>query len=314
MAISTVVETCREHSEGKCKELRRELDKVLCADSADTVLICGSYARREAAGPSDVDYFLVSDKEGKHKDDLIEKISVIVSRLGHKAPSQGGSFANVGTPQSIVQNIGGTKDSNENLTRRMLLLLEGDWLFNKEGFCQLRREILDKYLGGDIPDHQVALFLLNDIIRYWRTICVDYEYKTTEEDKPWAIRNVKLVFSRKLIYASGLFSVALTADMSKNKKVERLEELFDQRPLDRIVHICGKAPTARMVRCYEVFLDCISDEKKRCRLERLGRDERSNDQLFREIKNEGHQFTLELLKLFETTFHSTHPIRRAIVY
>ena len=312
MAIGTVVDKCREHSEEKCSALRSELEKVLCADSADTVLICGSYARREAAGPSDVDYFLVSDKEDE-REGLINQIDVVVNRLGLKAPSQGGPFANVGTPQSIVQNIGGTKDSNANLTRRMLLLLEGDWLFNEGSFRRLRREILAKYLGGDIPDHQIALFLLNDIIRYWRTICVDYEHKTTEGDKPWAIRNVKLVFSRKLIYASGLFSVALTADMSIEKKVERLEELFDQRPLDRIVHICGEAPTARMVRCYETFLDCISDQKKRCDLENLGRGGRG-DPLFREIKNEGHQFTLELLKLFETTFHSTHPIRRAIVY
>ena len=268
MVTKTVAAICRKHSEEKCCALQNELESVLCADSADTVLICGSYARREAAGPSDVDYFLVSDEEDKHEG-LIKQINEVVSRLGLKAPSQDGPFANVGKRQTIIQNIGGTKDSNANLTRRMLLLLEGDWLFNRERFRDLRRDILDKYLGGDIPDHQVALFLLNDIIRYWRTICVDYEYKTTEEDKPWAIRNVKLVFSRKLIYASGLFSVALTADMSKEKKVERLEELFDKRPLERIVYICGKAPTARMVGCYETFLDCISDEKKRYHLRRL---------------------------------------------
>lgn len=278
----------------------------------DTVLVCGSYARREAAGSSDVDYFLVTDEEDE-REDVIKGIKKAVARLGLKAPSQGGSFAKQVTRQSIIQNIGGAKDSNDNITQRMLLLLEGDWLFNEEGFRDLRREILRKYLGADIPDHQVALFLLNDIIRYWRTICVDYEYKTTAEEKPWAIRNVKLVFSRKLLYASGLFSVALTADMSIERKMERLEGLFNRHPLDRVVHICGEATTREMRRCYDVFLDCISDDKKRRCLESLERDKR-DDELFREIKNEGHQFTLELLKLFETTFHSTHPIRRAIIY
>lgn len=310
---NTCIDRCHKHSEEKCGELRKKLGEIFCADSNDTVLVCGSYARREAAGSSDVDYFLVSEEEDGRQEHLIKDINGVVTDLGLKTPSQGGPFAGEHTRQSIVQNIGGANDSNDDITRRMLLLLEGDWLFNEKGFRGFRREILRKYLREDIPDHQVALFLLNDIIRYWRTICVDYEYKTTAKEKPWAIRNVKLVFSRKLLYASGLFSVALTADMSIERKVERLEELFDLRPLDRVVHICGTATTREMLRCYDVFLDSISDDAKRRHLESLERDKR-DDQLFRKIKNEGHQFTLELLKLFETTFHSTHPIRRAIIY
>ncbi len=316
MAMSTEVhkyiKRCRKHSDEKCCALRKEIKAIFPANSNDVVLVCGSYARREAAGSSDVDYFLVTEEEDECKDS-IEAIKKAVDRLDLKAPSQSGSFAKKVTRQSIIQNIGGAKDSNDKITQRMLLLLEGDWLFNEEGFRGFRREILRRYIRADMPDHQVTLFLLNDIIRYWRTICVDYEYKTTEKEKPWAIRNVKLVFSRKLLYASGLFSVALTADMSRERKVERLEELFDLCPLERVVHICGKATTMRMLRCYDVFLDCISDDAKRHRLESLERDKR-DAQLFREIKNEGHQFTLELLKLFETTFHSTHPIRRAIIY
>lgn len=302
------IDQCREHSEEKCYAWRQKLAETFPPDSNDIVLVCGSYARKEAGDSSDVDYFLVSEKEDGRKERLED-----INKVGLKPPSAGGPFAGEHTSQSIIQNIGGTDDSNDDITRRMLLLLEGDWLFNREGFRHLRRQILERYVGEEIPDHHIALFLLNDIIRYWRTICVDYEYKTTEKDKPWAIRNVKLVFSRKLLYASGLFSVALTADMSRKKKVDRLEELFDLHPLKRIVEICGEATTGPMLRCYDFFLGCITDDTKRCRLETLDKSER-NDPLFREIKNEGYRFTRELLKLFETTFHSTHPIRRAIIY
>lgn len=307
------IDRCRKHSEATCDALRKELAETLSLDGSHIVAVCGSYARKEAAGPSDVDYFIVSEKEDGRQEHLLENINKIVARLGLKPPSPGGAFAGNHTRQSIVQNIGGTNDSNEDITRRMLLLLEGDWLFGEEGFRNLRRQILETYVGKEIRDHHIALFLLNDIIRYWRTICVDYEYKTTTEEKPWAIRNVKLVFSRKLFYASGLFSVASTADMSRKSKIERLEELFDLHPLKRVVEICGEEATGPMLRCYDFFLECITDNEKRHRLEALKKSERS-DSLFREIKNEGYRFTRELMKLFETTFHSTHPIRRAIIY
>ncbi len=307
-STNSSIDQCRKHSEEKCDAWRQKLAETFPPESNDIVLVCGSYARKEAGDSSDVDYFLVSEKEDGRKERLED-----INKVGLKPPSPGGPFAGEHTSQSIVQNIGGTDDNNDDITRRMLLLLEGDWLFNSVGFRCLRRQILERYVGEEIPDHHIALFLLNDIIRYWRTICVDYEYKTTTEEKPWAIRNVKLVFSRKLLYASGLFSVALTADMSRKSKIERLEELFDLHPLKRIMEICGEATTRPMLRCYDFFLGCITDDTKRHQLETLDKSER-NDPLFREIKNEGYRFTRELLKLFETTFHSTHPIRRAIIY
>lgn len=303
-----------EYSENQLSTLREGMGAIFPANCDDTVLVCGSLARREADGPSDVDWFLVSDDE-EGREERLEKVRETVTGLGLKKPSPGGPFATPGTRQSIIQNIGGEADSNANITQRILLLLEGDWLFNEKGFHDLRRRILRTYVKDGIPDDQVALFLLNDIIRYWRTVCVDYEYKTTAEPetKRWAIRNIKLVFSRKLIYASGLFSVASTADMAREKKITRLEELFDRRPLDRLVHVCGKAGTAEVLRSYEIFLSCINNDAKRSRLESLGKDDR-NDFLYRDLKDEGHRFTGELLKLFEMTFPATHPIRRAIVY
>lgn len=303
-----------EYSENQLSALREAMGTIFPINSNDTVLVCGSLARREAAGPSDVDCFLVSDDEDG-REERLEKIKETVTGLGLKKPSPKGPFAKPGTRQSIIQNIGGDADSNTNITQRILVLLEGDWLFNEKGFHDLRRRILRTYVKDGIPHDQVALFLLNDIIRYWRTVCVDYEYKTTAEPetKRWAIRNIKLVFSRKLIYASGLFSVASTANMAREKKIRRLEELFDLRPLDRLVHVCGAAATAEVLRSYEVFLSCVNNDAKRSRLESLGKDDR-DDLLYRDLKDEGHQFTRELLKLFEMTFHATHPIRRAIVY
>lgn len=175
--------------------------------------------------------------------------------------------------------------------------------------------MLERYIGETITDHQLALFLLNDIIRYYRTIAVDYEFKTNESDtpKPWAVRNIKLIFSRKLLYASGLFSVAMTSDRVRNDKISRLDNLFSMPAIERMSHICGKANFAPVLECYNHFLDKMEDPAVRKHLEGLGKTDRQ-DERFRELKNEGHHFTRELCKLFDNTFDNSHPIKRAVIF
>ena len=83
--------------------------------------------------------------------------------------------------------------------------------------------------------------------------------------------------------------------------------------IDRMINICGRAKLEGVLRSYDCFLERLEDPNVRARLNKLQVHERS-DPLFRELKNEGHHFTRELLKVFEETFDSTHPIRRAVVF
>lgn len=131
--------------------------------------------------------------------------------------------------------------------------------------------------------------------------------------KPWAIRNIKLIFSRKLLYTSGLFSVATTADRTRSQKITELEKLFELTVIDRMQSICGAAAQP-MLESYNHFLSKLEDKSLRDHLNSLKKEQRQHDAIFRELKNEGHHFTRELFKLFENTFDSTHPIRRAIIF
>ena len=278
------------------------------------VLTCGSYARREASEQSDVDFFIISETESDDPD-LKETIATRIKKIVPNEPSQDGAFGEEVGRGQLLENIGGENDSNKNITRRILFLLEGEWLFNEGGLRDFRRQILERYIREDMGDHQLALFLLNDVIRYYRTVAVDYEYKTVELEnpKPWAIRNIKLVFSRKLLYASGLFSIAMTADRSRDDKLSILEDLFDIPVVDRMISICGMPNMEPVLNSYNNFLGNLEDPDCRGHLMMLDSQNRQ-DPVFRRIKNEGHQFTRELLKLFENTFEATHPIRRAVVF
>ena len=306
-------EECRELSDARLEQIREGIKDVSATEN-DTVVVFGSYARREASCQSDMDYVLISD--GDRSPDIIRQVKSVIEKQGVKAPAEDGHFGEIATKrEDLLSNIGGENDSNLSITHRILLLLEGDWLFNKTGLHDLRREILKRYIGEQIADHQLALFLLNDIIRYYRTIAVDYEFKTSGNNpKPWAIRNIKLTFSRKFLYASGLFSVALTADGTRKRKIELLEKLFDLPVIDRMVEICGRKEMKVVLDLYDVFLRKMADKEVRDHLGKLTDIQRKSDSEFRELKNQSHAFTRELLKLFENTFHSTHPIRRAIIY
>jgi Nucleotidyltransferase domain len=319
--MTPAIERAKKHSEDKLSALRTRISNLV--PPGEVVLTCGSYARREASVESDIDFFVITQQpapsNGRHfeADTLpwFEGVKAAINEVVPIEPAEGGAFSNVEPSDVMLHNIGGEHDNNSKMTRRMLFLLEGEWLFNPEGLKTVRRQILERYIGPGISDHQLALFLLNDVIRYYRTMAVDYEFKTGEgpTPKPWGIRNIKLVFSRKLLYASGLFSVGITADRAWAQKIDLLETLFDMPVIDRMVVICGQHKMEPVLVSYDHFLQRLEESAVRELLKNLKREERE-DPLFRELKNEGHNFTRELMKLFEATFDSTHPIHRAVIF
>jgi predicted nucleotidyltransferase len=301
-----------EASNAALKTLREALAGIVPANGI--ALTCGSYSRREATVGSDLDFYVLVDETSDHEPVWFANAKAAIAGVVNKPPAAGGAFDALIKIGDLLANFGGDQDTNQTITRRMLYLLEGEFLTNEAEFKRIRRKIIERYVEGTREDHHIAQYLLNDIIRYWRTITVDYAFKTQEANKPWAIRNIKLVFSRKLIYASGLFSVAMTADRSHDAKIDILEELFSMTPLDRIIHICGEGRTRELVKSYNFFLSRIDDAGTRKHLEALRKEDREEDHAFRELKNEGYRFANELLMCFEKTFHATHPIHRAVIF
>ena len=138
------------------------------------------------------DLSFVSEKQTEFRD-LLE------ADLNLKLPASNGVFENP-LPVEKICEIGGLTDDNETLTRRMLLLLEGEWVFNESAFYDVRNGLLKKYLHYRPEEDKICMFLLNDVIRYWRTICIDLEHKVYAHNKARDIRLIKLRFSRMLLY------------------------------------------------------------------------------------------------------------------
>lgn len=170
------IDKARAFSSKVVNALREKLKTEFNGRANFSVVINGSFARREASARSDIDFYFLHDGEPLSAD-TIKAVKDVLFSGPFQPPSTGGAFGEIETQENVLSNIGGEGDDNNKITRRMLTLLEGDWLFNQEFFTDFRRKILERYVQPNMSDHQLTLFLINDIIRYYRTVCVDYNLK-----------------------------------------------------------------------------------------------------------------------------------------
>jgi len=101
----------------------------------------------------------------------------------------------------------------------MLVLLESVAASNLAVHEAVRRAILAGYLAESSRDGLVPRFLLNDVVRYWRTIGVDFAGKQRRRrGEGWGLRNAKLRTSRKVLFAGGLLPVFRCQGLSREEQ------------------------------------------------------------------------------------------------
>ncbi len=223
----------------------------------------------------------------------------------------------------LIHEIGGEDDTNRNTTRRLLLLLESRTVGRGEAYNRVVRGILDRYLLEDRrfwkgSGHRVPRFLQNDFARYWRTMTVDFAYKLRNRaGKGWAIRNIKLRMSRKLLYVSGLlacFRCHLDYDDTerlrvyddprrKGEVIARLQSVFEETPLEILAGALLRYPhldesARRILQAYDEFVGILADDTQRKHLDKLGEEEAENDEIFQRARGVSHDFRDGLLELF----------------
>lgn len=310
-------------------------------DSDSSLVLCGSFARWEMVSDSDCDWTLlingvVSNSHTKTARTIEEIIkNAERNKRGLHSPGSSGIFGNISFSHNLVHQIGGGPDTNDNLTRRILMLLESRPLSLSEAdrsdqvWREVVRNILARYFQEEVhfsPDgsRRVPRFLLNDITRYWRTICVDYAAKHWNQDgQKWALRNAKLRFSRKLLAASGLafcFSCELSPpesvehslfgpqhDKTSAPFIDSAVEFARTPPLevlakfvDSFVHDTAKRrEVSRLIfGSYDQWLQLLNDSEKRAALKDLDHRSAEKDETFQQIRTISKDFADGLKLLF----------------
>lgn len=314
----------RSGAEEKVRELHVLLRDAAPADAS--LVVFGSLARGETTAESDVDWTLLLDGQAQpsHLDAALD-IEARLIDAGLKKPGREGTFGGLAFSHDLLHHIGGSDDTNRNTTQRILLLLEshaiGDAAAHHRVVTQVLRRYVDEDFGLLVQGRNfsaVPRFLLNDIVRYWRTVAVDFAYKRRERrSEGWALRTVKLRMSRKLTYASGLaacFSCAMEPEAAAAsspseralRAVDHLERFLRQPPLEIMAwtvsghHANDRLREAgrRLFTSYDAFLALLNDPVRRDRLEVLLPEDATADPTYHEAREIGRDFQDALDEIF----------------
>ena len=263
----------RAETASRIQELRgalKEAEKLVASKAC--VYVTGSFGRGEAGAFSDLDLFIAGKNTGDDRvlrplDEILVKADLIeaVRSLGIPDFSGEGEYLRHYSVTELVKTLGEPEDDVLNtFTARMLLLLESRPLLEPAVYQNVIEPVVAAY-WRDYEDHKnefVPAFLANDILRLWRTFCVNYEARTSTDPPSKKakrkLKNYKLKHSRLLTCYSALlhllfvFSKRETVsptdaiDMISLTPTERLEWLHKETRLDKI---------EVLIKCYEAFLE-----------------------------------------------------------
>lgn len=260
-------------SKSNLSEISKRISEIkVLKNNKICIYTTGSYGRYEASENSDLDLFFL-DADETHITSNIDKTLITAKVIeicrDMKLPefSKDGGYLNIHHIKDIKSELGSPKDDYYNyFTARMLLLLESKPIYDENSYLDCLKQIITSYYL-DFHDHSQSfkpIFLTNDIIRFWKTLCLNYEHRRRlrRDDNPnhknvTYSKNLKLQFSRKLTCFS---FILLLAGFNKTISEEDILLVAQLTPLERIIKLKNDKPNIndeidKVLTLYKWFLD-----------------------------------------------------------
>lgn len=224
-------------------------------DEEICVYLAGSLARNEYGKKSDADFFIISqEKPTKIKQYRIYSALIEINeKLNYPEFSNSAKYLRVYSIKDLISATGSPRDDNENLfTARQLLLLESKPVYNEDFFERFLKDVLGYYFTDDDGSGEFKpIFLLNDILRYWRTLCLNYEQIRQDKTRLWRKKNINLKFSRKLT----IFSTVIPMIIEKKVSINFMKDLCSMTPLERFALGLDKLEGMQYAEDFKYFLE-----------------------------------------------------------
>jgi len=307
-----------EYTRTRTATLRDRLKNTeeLCAARA-CVYVTGSFGRLEASTHSDLDLFIV----GKHDDNepLLKDLEATCVKadlirttrdLGFPDFSGDGEYLKNYSIKQIIDTLGKPDDDSSNtFTARLLLLLESRPLLESQVHADLVRKVVSAY-WRDYVGHEkefMPAYLANDILRLWRTFCVNYEARTktdpAEMKAKRRLKNYKLKHSRLLTCYSALMMLLAVYARQNTVTPEAAFEMTQLTPAERVMRLVEgpcrvdaiDSQVSALFAKYDRFLATTDDTEANLIARFLDKDDA------RELMQEASEFGYHVFEILSTT-------------
>lgn len=286
------------------EDLIARMRSALVDDGAERtmdVVACGSLARREYTLGSDVDYLVIVNAMPEHPKaarELVAKVKALIDEEANQAgatakdPGTSGLFARATGLFDVIERIGLQDDTNHTHTVRMEIVQESVSLLDPDLHAQILGRTIRRYLDlFPVPQNRPPRFLLNDMLRYWRQIAIDYQAKAPlgGQEAKAVLRHIKLVTTRKNLFASSVLPLIAPRDDSI-PWAEYLGEIYATPPLARLAMVTQSAPESvraavrTIFSTIDLFIRLTDDRSKREHFEKLAWESRKEDDAYMEIR------------------------------
>lgn len=263
----------RDYARNRLEDLKVEVGHATVGVDLPGLAIftVGSYGRQEASPHSDIDLFFIYDTksptESRRTNEykLFGRLIDIVERMEFPDLSNDAQYLESHSIDDVLRTLGSPEDDAKNFfTLRMLMLLESRCVHGVENYAKVIASIVESYYR-DYPGHTDSFrpwFLLNDIMRFWKTLLLNYEHRRNRpeddlNDPRPRVKNFKLKFSRATTCFATICAIgSMRGPVAQNDIVN----LVSTTPQERLMAVANNIPsTAGLVDAlladYEWFLE-----------------------------------------------------------
>jgi len=261
----------RKFTDRRLEAIQGELgDAEEIAGGKACVYATGSFGRGEGCEHSDLDLFVLGLSKPDEKDNggggqptevrafsRLDEIRLKARLIEASRKTNFPEFSGDGEylvhypVHDLVKNLGTREDDSTNtFTARLLLLLESRPLVGQRVYEAVVQRVVKCYWRNyeGHEDRFIPGYLVNDVLRLWRTFCVNYE--ATTEERPAEkrakrqLKNYKLRHSRLLTCYSGLAYLLGVYEANETVRIEDAVAMVQASPTERLSWIAKQFAAA----------------------------------------------------------------------